>query len=120
MGWKKTIENVRYPHTCTITRKEEADPFAATEDDGTVIYEGPCRVYKNTSIRTFDKSGEAGYVSTDDMQASIPVKTGDGIQIRESDLITFTDANETYTEVMIKSAYTNAFGTLVSFTKTKN
>lgn len=119
MGWTKTIDNARYPHTCRIVRKSGIDPFTDEESE-TVIYEGPCRVYKNTSIRTFDKSGETGYVSTEDMQASIPVNATGGIQIKESDLITFTDVNGTYSNVMIKSAYTNAFGTLVSFTKTKN
>lgn len=62
-----SVENPRFPHTCTITRKGETDPMSDEDAEGTVIYEGPCRGYEKntTSIK--------GEVITTNRGLSLPV-----------------------------------------------
>lgn len=120
MAWTLNTRNVRYPHTCTIVRRTDVSSFDDNAVDET-IYEGECRLYSNTSIRTFTKKGEGGQVSNEDMQISLPIKRGDGIAIHIGDLVTVTTENFTIEEAeVIGNPTTNIFGTFIGISHTKN
>ena len=61
------VENPRWPHTCKVYRMRGVSNFSKGEQE--IIYEGPCRKYGNTSIRTF--TGNDG-VQRADYALSIP------------------------------------------------
>lgn len=45
------VNNPRWPHTCRIYYKEASTNFKEGED--VIVYEGECRKYDNSSIRSF-------------------------------------------------------------------
>lgn len=67
--------NPRFPHKCTIYRMEGETSFSEGKRD--ILYEGECRKYGNTSLRTFKTEN----VVKADYALSIPgviegIKTG--------------------------------------------
>ena len=107
----KKIENPRHPHTCKIYRMEGETAF----EDGveTVLYEGACRKYGNSSLRTFKTDN----VVKADYALSVP-GTVEGIQA--GDLIDVTDKSGSYGRCMVTEVYAGNLGTTVYFNLAKN
>ena len=107
----KEILNPRHPHTCKIYRMEGETSF----EDGveTVLYEGACRKYGNSSLRTFKTDD----VVKGDFALSVP-GTVEGILA--GDLIDVTDKSGTWERCMVTECYAGNLGTTVYFNLSKN
>lgn len=106
------VDNPRWPHKCKIYRLTVATNW----DDGEEVslYEGKCRKYGNTSIRTFQ--GNSGVVKAD-YALSIP---GQLSGIQPGDLVDVTDLNSTTKAGLITDCHTGTLGTTVYFNLSKN
>lgn len=108
---EKKINNPRFPHTCTIYRMEGETSFS--DGKKAVLYEGKCRKYGNTSLRTF----KADNVIKGDYALSIP---GTVSGIKAGDLINVTDHCGAFTGCMVTDCYAGNLGTTVYFNLSKN
>lgn len=106
------MDNPRWPHKCRIYRYKGATNW----DDGEieVVYEGECRKYGNTSIRTFE--GNSGVMKAD-YALSIPgrlegAKTGD--------LVDVTDRCGEIRGAILSDCLTGNLGTTAYFNLSKN
>lgn len=104
-------DNPRFPHRCTIYRMEGETSFS--EGEKVILYEGICRKYGNTSLRTF----KADNVIKADYALSIPGIIGGG---KSGLLIDVTDRCGTFTECMVADCYPGNLGTTVYFNIAKN
>lgn len=106
------VDNPRWPHKCKIYRLTTATNW----DDGEMVslYDGICRKYGNTSIRTFQ--GNSGVVEAD-YALSIP---GQLSGIQPGDLVDVTDLNSTSNAGLITDCHTGTLGTTVYFNLSKN
>lgn len=104
-------DNPRFPHRCTIYKMEDETSFS--EGKKVIFYEGECRKYGNTSLRTFKVEN----VIKADYALSIP-----GIHegIKTGYLIDVTDRVRTFTECMVADCYPGNLGTTVYFNIAKN
>ncbi len=107
----KEILNPRHPHACKIYRMDGETSF----EDGveTVLYEGACRKYGNSSLRTFKTDD----VVKGDFALSVP-GTVEGILA--GDLIDVTDKSGTWERCMVTECYAGNLGTTVYFNMAKN
>lgn len=96
------VSNPRWPHTCKIYRIVGESSFSDGEIE--VLYEGECRKYNNTSIRTFTGTSS---VVTSDYALSLPGQVG-GI---DGALCDVTDLNGTLLHVTITDSYPSNLGT---------
>ena len=78
-----------------------------------MLYEGACRKYGNSSLRTFKTDN----VVKADYALSVP-GTVEGIQA--GDLIDVTDKSGTYERCMVTECYAGNLGTTVYFNLSKN
>lgn len=127
MAIKSKIRNDRYPHTCRIYRSGEVNPFG---DNGkeTLLYEGECRIYANTSIRIFEVNTSSGRVISGDMAMAVPFTVYDAEEMKargiqpfgEGDMFNAEDGNRTMHGIMISDVYIGTMGSIVGFSKTKN
>lgn len=106
-----SIHNPRFPHRCKIYRMIGETSFS----DGTeeVLYEGECRKYSNTSLRTSHTEN----VIKSDYAISLPgiiegIKTGY--------LIDVTDRVGDFNECVVSDCYPGNLGTTVYFNLVKN
>lgn len=106
------VENPRWPHTCKVYRMRGASNFSKGEQE--IIYEGPCRKYGNTSIRTF--TGNDG-VQRADYALSIP---GQIRGISTGVLIDVEDLVGTISGAIATDSYPTNLGTTVYFCLPKN
>ena len=104
-------ENPRHPHSCKIYRVEGETSF----DKGVevVLYEGVCRKYGNSSLRTFKTDN----VVKGDFALSVPGTVGG---ILAGDLIDVTDKSGTWKRLMVTECYAGNLGTTVYFNMAKN
>ena len=105
------VNNPRFPHTCRIYRMDGETAF----ENGTerVMYEGECRKYGNSSLRTFKTSD----VVKGDFALSVP-GTVEGILA--GDLLDVTDRSGMYEKCLITECYAGNMGTTVYFNMAKN
>lgn len=103
--------NPRYPHLCTIYRMEGESSFS--DGKKVPLYEGICRKYSSTSLRTFKTDN----VLKGDYALSIP---GTVVGIRAGDMIDVTDPCNTFTGCMVTDCYPGNLGTTVYFNNAKN
>lgn len=104
-------DNPRHPHTCKIYRMEGETSFK----DGTekILYEGACRKYGNTSIRTLSSKN----VVKGDYALSVP---GTVSGIRAGDLIDVKDRQGAFSRCLVTDSYAGNLGTTVYFNIPKN
>lgn len=65
---KATVDNPRYPHRITITRKVYGDWLSSSSDGEVTVYDGVGRSYTDTTTTGDEK------VDTNKRKASIPVR----------------------------------------------
>ena len=106
------VENPWWPHTCKVYRMRGVSNFSKGEQE--IIYEGPCRKYGNTSIRTF--TGNDG-VQRADYALSIP---GQIRGISTGVLIDVEDLVGTISGAIATDSYPTNLGTTVYFCLPKN
>lgn len=103
--------NHQYPHTCTIYRMENETSFS--DGEKALLYEGKCRKYSSTSLRTFKTDN----VLKGDYALSIP---GTIMGIKAGDMIDVTDTCGTFIGCMVADCYAGNLGTTVCFNLAKN
>lgn len=105
------VSNPRFPHTCTIYRMIDETSF--DEGEKQILYEGVCRKYSGTSLRTFKTEN----VIKSDYALSLP-----GIieGIMAGDLIDVTDRQGTFIQCVVSDSYAGNLGTTVYFNLAKN
>lgn len=106
------VKNPRHPHTCRIYRRVGETSF----EDGVeeVLYEGACRKYGNTSLRSFTGGDRVKYA---DYALSLPG------QVRGVGTGTFVDVTDlvgTVTGAVVTDSYPTNLGTTVYFNLPKN
>ncbi len=106
------VSNPRHPHHCKIYRLSDVTSWSDGEE--IVLYEGVCRKYGNTSIRTFQ--GNSGVVKAD-YALSIP---GQLSGIQTGDLVDVTDLNGSVKAALITDCHTGNLGTTAYFNISKN
>lgn len=105
----------RFPHVCKVYRVDGETPF----DDGveTLLYEGECYMYGNSTLRTF----KIGGVVKGEYAIDIPALVRG---VNAGDLIDVTDYNGTYKECMVTTSipveYGKHQGTSIYFNIMKN
>lgn len=106
------VDNPRWPHKCKIYRLSVATNW----EDGkeSILYEGMCRKYGNTSIRTFQ--GNSGVIKAD-YALSIP---GQLSGINPGDLVDVTDYNCIVKSALVTDCHSGNLGTTVYFNLSKN
>lgn len=104
------ISNPRWPHSCRIYRIKGESSFSDGEIE--ILYEGKCRKYNNTSIRTF--TGKDSVITTD-YGLSLPGQVCGIIGA----LCDVTDFNGTLTRVTITDCYPTNLGTTAQFNAPK-
>ena len=106
------VDNPRWPHWCRIYRYEGVTNW----DDGklVVVYEGRCRKYGNTSIRTFE--GNSGVMKAD-YALSIPGRIGG---MRTGDLVDVEDRCGKVVGAILSDCHTGNLGTTAFFNLSKN
>lgn len=103
--------NPRFPHRCTIYRMRGESSFSKGERE--VLYEGECRKYGNSSLRTFKLEN----VVKADYALSVPgVLEG----VRAGYLIDVTDRSGSSLRCMVADVYAGNLGTTVYFNLSKN
>lgn len=104
-------DNPRHPHTCKIYRMTGETSFHDGEEK--ILYEGKCRKYGNSSIRTFQTKN----VVKGDYALSVP-----GIieGILSGDLIDVTDRQGSFFRCIVTDCYATNLGTTVYFNLPKN
>lgn len=107
-----SVNNPRFPHFCKIYRYEGVSNF--NKGDERVLYEGKCRKYGNTSIRTF--RGNDG-VQRADYALSLP---GQICGIVTGTLIDVTDLTGEIKRAQVTDSYPTNLGTTVYFNLPKN
>nr|DAV19577.1 MAG TPA: hypothetical protein [Caudoviricetes sp.] len=106
------VSNPRWPHTCKIYYRDEPTNFSSGKE--IVVYEGECRKYDNSSIRTFN--GKDNVVRAD-YALSIPGQVGGitaGMFVDVVDLVGLTKG------AFITDSYPTNLGTTVYFNLSKN
>ncbi len=106
------VSNPRWPHICKIYRMEGVTNFC--EGKEYVLYEGKCRKYGNTSIRTFT-SNEG--VQKADYALSLP---GQVEGITTGTLIDVQDLTGFIKGAIATDSYPTNLGTTVFFNLPKN
>lgn len=103
--------NPRYPHLCTIYRMEGESSFS--DGKKVPLYEGVCRKYSSTSLRTFKTDN----VIKGDYALSIPGTVGG---IKAGDIVDVTDTCGDFSGCMVTDCYAGNLGTTVCFNIAKN
>ena len=106
------VNNPRFPHWCKIYGMKGANNFSNGEEE--VLYEGECRKYGNTSIRTFTSNSG---IQKADYALSIPG------QIRGVVTGTLCDVEDLVgiiRKAQIADSYPTNLGTTVYFNLPKN
>lgn len=104
-------DNPRFPHRCVIYRMEGESSFS--EGERVVLYEGVCRKYSNTVLRTF----KAENVVKTDYALSVPgILEG----VKDGYLMDVTDRTGTFRGCMVADCYPGNLGTTVYFNLAKN
>lgn len=106
------VNNPRWPHTCKIYYKEESTNFKEGEE--VVVYQGECRKYDNSSIRTFN--GKDNVIKSD-YALSIPGQVRGittGMHVDVEDLVGFTKG------MFVTDSYPTNLGTTVYINLSKN
>lgn len=106
------VDNPRWPHWCKIYRFEGETNW--DEGQEKVLYEGKCRKYGNTSIRTFE--GNSG-VQKADYALSIP---GQLEGVLTGDLVDIIDRCGEIRAAILSDCHTGNMGTTVFFNLSKN
>lgn len=107
----QTVNNPRFPHRCKVYRMEGETSFK--EGVEKVLYEGQCRKYGSSSLRTFKTDN----VVKGDFALSLPGTVED---IQSGDLIDATDRSGSYSRCLVTECYAGNLGTTVYFNLPKN
>ena len=75
------MSNPRFPHTCTIIRKEEASQF--DDSNNTFLYSGSCR----KELNQWDKSHYQNSANTAEWILSLPIV----VKVKFGDVVTVDD-----------------------------
>lgn len=116
MVMRRKVENKRFPHRCKVYRMTEETAFSDGEEE--ILYEGECRNYNNTSLRTFYESTQAGRVVRADFGVSIPL-SDKSFMARSGDLLDVELPNESVKGVMISDIYIGTMGINLYYERSK-
>lgn len=113
---KNQIRNKRFPHRCKVYRMTEENAFSDGEEE--VIYEGECRNYNNTSLRTFYEKTQAGRVIRADYGVNIPISETP-FMARSGDLLDIELPNEIIKGLIISDLYIGTMGINIYYERPK-